>query len=756
MKVLRRKVMAVTLVLAIVMGFLAVPAGSSNDMETAYAKTPSVTVDNAKKGMKVTVGKYVYKITKLSKKNSTLEVVGLTPAGNKKLKKISIQRSIKIKSKKGKNKGAYTYKVTSIAKNAFKGNKKIVNVNIGENVESIGKNAFANCSKLKKVKLSKSLKNIKEAAFLNDKKLEQVVIPKDSELQTIDKNAFKNCKKLTKIDIENATKLKKVDKTAFDNTKVDKDKLKDIIEITELNKYSYEIIPFVEPFNDYFFIKTDNPNPDTFCFVDNSSVYAGEGKTGSITPVDTEFSDVIYENKETKRVKGGYIAVGSSTDGGELTLQIREAKGSTSVYNISTGTTSAQKRYQYQDTKITVKIAKVQNVVDYLITTYGDNKKSYFENMDAIQKGFSQVCLYSGAYVLGEQTKSTKSPYFGLSTSPHVDQIYYIQSPYSRKGNKSLLCSAIHPMRYDSIGFPSVMSSVAKKLNSAATVKWSDSAHYIVNVTLDGVTKSYGGQGNGKGQGIYANQIKYWYKFDGSNDDAYKTRSLKEVADMILDYGKMTVPEEPIDQEKLTWASVRKTVGKDGAYVKLILLTSIFGGSGTGYTFMYDNGSTSEGSQGWGSVGHFYNAWYDGRYYNKWEYYYPGATLEKTVEDVQPSLIFKDVKIKIPDDGKSYLYNYSSIDKATNYNKETGVWSGFTTFNYDKESKTWKASILNSITYRADNKYNKIEDQDFVDTCTITMDEAKEMEIDKNTNTEPECYYIYDMVTPPGTYHSGK
>lgn len=41
------------------------------------------------------------------------------------------------------------YKVTSIAANAFKGNKKISKVTIGANVKKIGKNAFLNCKNLK-------------------------------------------------------------------------------------------------------------------------------------------------------------------------------------------------------------------------------------------------------------------------------------------------------------------------------------------------------------------------------------------------------------------------------------------------------------------------------------------------------------------------------------------------------------------------------------------------------------------------------
>ena len=220
----------------------------------------------------------------------------------------------------------------------------------------------------------------------------------------------------------------------------------------------------------------------------------------------------------------------------------------------------------------------------------------------------------------------------------------------------------------------------------------------------------------------------------------------------------MEVPEEPTDQPKLTWESVRKTVGKEGSYVKLTLLTSVFGGSTDGYTFMYDDGRTGEGSQGWGAVGHFSNAWYDGRYFNRYEYYYPGAKFEDTVKTESPAIIMKDINIKLPDDGKTYYYTGQTMDKVSRYNAETGIWSGFMTYRYDSKSQTWKATdLLNCIRYfNEDNKqYKSIDDPYFVDACTITMDEALAMNLDANTDKEPSSYYIYDQVTSPGTYHRG-
>ena len=103
---------------------LAILAGSLmsiGDSRVVSAATRTVTAKKVDKGTKVILGDHVYKVTSVSKKKSTVSVVGLTARGKKRLTKVTIPKSIKIKSKRGKNKGTYPYKVTAIAKNAFKG-----------------------------------------------------------------------------------------------------------------------------------------------------------------------------------------------------------------------------------------------------------------------------------------------------------------------------------------------------------------------------------------------------------------------------------------------------------------------------------------------------------------------------------------------------------------------------------------------------------------------------------------------------------
>ena len=84
------------------------------------------------------------------------------------------------------------YKVTSIAKNAFKNNKQVTEVSIGKNVTSIGDNAFAGCSALKKVTIAENMVSIGKNAFKGCKKLKTITI-KSAKLtkKSIKKGAFK-------------------------------------------------------------------------------------------------------------------------------------------------------------------------------------------------------------------------------------------------------------------------------------------------------------------------------------------------------------------------------------------------------------------------------------------------------------------------------------------------------------------------------------------------------------------------------------
>jgi len=112
---------------------------------TNPTKKPSASV---KVGKKATISGSQYKVTAV-KGTRTVQFT----KGKKNAKKIVIPSTVKVSGK--------SYKVTTIAKNALKGNKKLTKLTIGANVKKIGANAFKNCSKLKSIvikttKLTKS------------------------------------------------------------------------------------------------------------------------------------------------------------------------------------------------------------------------------------------------------------------------------------------------------------------------------------------------------------------------------------------------------------------------------------------------------------------------------------------------------------------------------------------------------------------------------------------------------------------------
>ena len=121
--------------------------------------------------------------------------------------------------------GKSTYKVTSIAKNAFKGNKKIKKVVIGSNITKIGNSAFMNCTNLTTVDMSKcKAKTLQKNTFRGDRKLKKITL-NGKELKTIKKDAFKNinskCKIITKSPNSNKSSLvKQIKKAGADSCKI--------------------------------------------------------------------------------------------------------------------------------------------------------------------------------------------------------------------------------------------------------------------------------------------------------------------------------------------------------------------------------------------------------------------------------------------------------------------------------------------------------------------------------------------------------
>lgn len=117
-----------------------------------------------------------YTVTKTSAKGGTAEVTKIT--GKK--RKITIASEVKI--------NGFSFKVTSVRKNAAKNNKKISTLTIGKNIISIGANSFSGCKNLKNITLkgTKSIK-IKAKALAGTSRKIKITVPKKISARTLKK-----------------------------------------------------------------------------------------------------------------------------------------------------------------------------------------------------------------------------------------------------------------------------------------------------------------------------------------------------------------------------------------------------------------------------------------------------------------------------------------------------------------------------------------------------------------------------------------
>lgn len=100
-------------------------------------------------------------------------------------------------------------------------------------------------------------------------------------------------------------------------------------EIDPISEYSYIITPLLTPFNEFFYVQTENPDPSDIRLIDKESIYYTQGSEPAyLEPVKKCFMDVVYEDKATARVKGGYVFASQNYgfDGGTLTVQKKVGK----------------------------------------------------------------------------------------------------------------------------------------------------------------------------------------------------------------------------------------------------------------------------------------------------------------------------------------------------------------------------------------------------------------------------------------------
>lgn len=143
------------------------PANPTNPAKPSQptTKKENPTVATVKKGTKLTVGTNIFVVT-----NVKAKTVSYKGTKNKKAAKITIPATVKS--------GNQVYKVTAIADNAFKNNKRIKTVVVGKNVRTIGKKAFYGCKNLKKITVQSSIiKKVGAKAFKGINKKAVIKVP---------------------------------------------------------------------------------------------------------------------------------------------------------------------------------------------------------------------------------------------------------------------------------------------------------------------------------------------------------------------------------------------------------------------------------------------------------------------------------------------------------------------------------------------------------------------------------------------------
>lgn len=465
-----------------------------------------------------------------------------------------------------------------------------------------------------------------------------------------------------------------------------------------VSSYKYKITPLLAPFDEYFYVQTDNPNVEDIRFIDKSSKYYSDNKKGYVTPTEDRYYDVRYEKKKTGRVKGGYIftAYGQNTDGGTLVLQ---------VYN--------KKKGSYQDTKVKVSCKAVKSAAQYLVDNYTKSSMTFFEKMDAIQSQMDKIAIYPRT-LLNSSQKNKYTPYPFLTTSPYKElwlNTYYRMYAYT---DDRLFASDLYPFVLDSLSFPDTLRETAKIMAPSCTVRQGEN-HYEINVTYKGTTKTYGGDGAGESNPIYTSDVKVNYLFNNSSGDIAKKVTLSSMKATLESYGKAA------DKHIASYKSVmegKAFLNKLGTGSWLRVGVEPFyriRKPDTCYTYVSYDCVAKEAY-------YVEDAWVDGRYINQNNQFCQG---EKFANRPEADIIVQN-------------QTYSTMQ---GYERTGDLY-----YFYMGEDK-WCA-IYNYL----DGDISLISKLEYIPSQFIlTRSQVEKMKVDKNTNTVPKSGFIYDGSVAPGT-----
>lgn len=495
----------------------------------------------------------------------------------------------------------------------------------------------------------------------------------------------------------------------------------DYIDVTD---YSYEIIPLNAPFNNMYFVKTDNPNPNYVRFIDKESKYYDEARASNVDamsmlkPVGRRFIDVQYEDKETGRVNGGYFfeLENYGTDGGDFVLQQAD-RAFHIEYRVDGGYT--YNNPVYTDTSVTVKCEPVMPVDYYLVEYHTDPTKDLFTNLNSAQSALRKLAVYP-KWLQDTSKPNEDRPYPLLATSPYPElglNDHY--SMYENTIERSLLFYS-YPVTADSLSFPNAMASVATILEPDCTIKANGSMHWMIDVTYDGRTEMYGGAGEGSSDPVYTRCIGTLYTYDGSAND-YSTKSVEERRAKILEIGTKSEEELAVYRDMITGDTFKDTIkneekGTTGAWLKVAAEGGF--GYGLAYTYVY-----TQTYNDYVYLRYASEVWVDGRYVNVYNCIEPDATFEEYPE---ATIIVRDMTY-VNEDGETVTQ-----DVAFEYISEYDAWYGHNAY-FERG-------------YYSSSDWEKIPDY-----MILTHEEVGNMDVDKNTSEYPKSGLVYDGTVEPGT-----
>lgn len=435
--------------------------------------------------------------------------------------------------------------------------------------------------------------------------------------------------------------------------------------------YTYEVIPLLAPFNEYFYVKTDDPDPTGLIFKDQESVFFEKSDEWDyLKPVEDRYLDAVYENKETGRVKGGYIFASDyqTLDGGVLYVTKYNGK-------------------EHVD-KGTVQCPQVKTYVQYLIDTYAAG--DLFSSLDAIQSALNRIALYPRS-VLDSSRKNTRTPYPYLAVSPYPELTLNVHINVFEASKERVLIKDAYPFILDSLGLPGTIRACAEKIEPSCECKQGD-LHYDMNVTWNGVTKTYGGAGSGGRDPLYSSHVEKLCTFDGSANDYALSSSLDTWQNKLTEYGKLSEEDAKAYKDLVSGDTYRKTIVKD----TWIRVQSEGGGE---CSYAYVLAGVNQIS--------LENIWVDGRYVNKYNRFEPGVKFEDHPTD----------PIFVPD--------------VTFTNRWGETLTAGLRFNYDAAGNCW-------VYENGDND------------LILTRAQVDAMDVDRNTDILPSGL-SYDGTLYPGT-----